>query len=292
MAGSIGQPTIGWLPWQGVKSVVGTWSRNNLSDNLGMGYWTNDTVAQNDEFTVDVWMDAGTWKLASIGYTNTNRAILDYQLNGVSIGTLDWYSASLVNNVYKEIAGITVATAGLKTLKVIASSKNASSSGFVAEMKSLALIKTAGAHSTPAGTDTPGYTWQYLPWMGSKANTNFATRNQNSGHLGGGWLQSSGAQNDEVSWDIWLDAGTYKYAHIHRTGPNVGIYHIQLGGVDKGTIQGYDATGVLNTYNEIAGISVATAGVYTFTVKMASKHASASAYEGNFNSVAWIRTGA
>lgn len=138
---------------------------------------------------------------------------------------------------------------------------------------------------------TPGYSVFITPWTASKANTNWATRTQNSALLSGGWLQSSGAQNDEVSWDIWLDAGTYKFAMVHSDDSNRGIYSVQLDGVEKGTIDAYAAGNTHNVYDEITGIAV-TAGLKVFKLKMATKNASSSAYFGVPISCAWIRTGA
>ena len=47
--------------------------------------------------------------------------------------------------------------------------KNGSSSDYQFILSSLALIATSGTYSTPGGSDTPGYTWQYIPWMGMKS---------------------------------------------------------------------------------------------------------------------------
>lgn len=139
---------------------------------------------------------------------------------------------------------------------------------------------------------TPGYSVFIVPWMGSKANTNFDLRGQYSTSLGGGRLQTNPqAQNNLVNWDIWLDAGTYKFALIHSVGTDRGIFHVRLGGTDKGTIDSYSAVGNDNTYSEITGIAV-TAGLYNFELKMATKNASSSNYVGQIVSAAWIRTGA
>lgn len=154
-------------------------------------------------------------------------------------------------------------------------------------MPTLAAVLT-GPRGTAA---TPSYSVFILPWTASKANTNWSTRNQTSSALGGGYLSSAGNQNDEVSWDIWLDAGTYKFALIHVTNTNHGIYSVQLDAVEQGTIDGYSAGLTWNAYNEVTGIAV-TAGLKTFKLKMATKNASSAGYGGHLMSCAWIRTGA
>lgn len=139
---------------------------------------------------------------------------------------------------------------------------------------------------------TPGYSVFILPWAGVKAHSGWETRDQGSALLGGGWLRSSGTQNNYIEWDIWLEAGTYKCALIYRRNTDAGIFHIQLDGVDKGTVDSYAAAFDNNNYTEVGSIAVASAGLKTFTLKMASKNASSSNYAGNIQSCAWIRTGA
>jgi hypothetical protein len=129
--------------------------------------------------------------------------------------------------------------------------------------------------------------------MASKANVSWNTRTQISNYLGGGILASTGgASGNEVSWDVWLDAGTYKYAQIHITSSIRGIYSCQLDGVEKGTIDGYSTPGsATNVYTEITGIAV-TAGVKVFRLLMATRNAAAIDWIGSIHSGAWIRTGA
>lgn len=292
MAGSIGQPTIGILPWAGFKSSVGTPTRGNVSTFLGMGYLDNGNL-QNNSISWDMWLDSGTWKVCLIGRKNVDKAITTVQLDGVSQGTVDWYNAALVDNSYNEVTGISVTTPGVKTLTLATLTRNASATDWSNLYFSIALIKTAGAHSSPAGTDTPGYTWQFLPFMGYKAASGLTSRAQDSGMLGGGTADSTtGVLDDYIEWDIWLDAGTYKFAGIFQTGSNRAIAHIKLDGTDKGTIDTYSAGVVSNVYSEVTAIVVATAGVKTFRIQAASKNGSSSAYYLRPQSVAWIRTGA
>lgn len=130
------------VPWAGVKSSVNIDTRSQASTRLGGGYWMQGaTIAQNDEWTVDVWLDAGTYKVAIIHATAANNGIYTIQFNGVSQGTIDGYAAAGAENVYSEITGMAV-TAGLKTLKVIMATKNASSTNYGHRVSSLALIRT------------------------------------------------------------------------------------------------------------------------------------------------------
>lgn len=292
MPGSVGQYTQGWLGFQGHKSAVGTWTRVNSSTNLGMATIYNSSAAQNDEIVWDVWLDVGTWKIAYITQKDVNQGIATFLLDGVSVGTVDTYAAATQTNTYNEVTSISVTTAKVYSFTMKAATKNASSSGYILGCQSLALIRTAGSGSTPSsGTDTPGYTWSFLPWMGVKSAVGANGRFQGSGLLGGGFGYSGDQLNDSQSWDIWLDAGTYKYVHIYRRNTGNGINSVQLDGSTVGTIDEYGALAD-NVVAELTGIVVATAGVKTFTLLMASKNASSTGYAGAPNSVAWIRTGA
>ena len=289
---SAGQTTQTWFPWQGTKSTVGTWTRDVDSGQLGMGFWDN-AGAQNDETNNDLWLDSGTWKVALTYETAATYGIDTIQFNGVTQGTVDFYSAGVTHNLYAEVTGLSVATAKIVTLKHLVATKNASSSNYRLAISSIALIKTAGAH-TSGGTDTPGYTVEIIPWAGSKANTTWNTRGQVSTMLGGGNCtpDAAGAQNSAISWDIELDTGTYKYAELYQNGSTSGIATIQLGGVSKGTIDHYVASGTQNNYSEVTGITVASSAVVTFQILMATKNASSTSYQNILQSASWVRTGA
>lgn len=294
MAGSVGQYTQGWFPWAATKANTGWSTRNQDGTALGMGWFKTNNTAQNNAFSNDFWLDSVTWKAALIHYTSTDRPIYSVQFDGVTQGTIDGYSAGSVLNVYSEVTGISVTTASLKVVQVINATKNASSSAYNGNIMSIALIRTGGTPSVPAGTDTPGYTWEWIPWMGSKAHTGWdiSNRQQGSGYLGGGRLRNdAGAQNSYIECDTWQDTGTYKYAHIYNKNADEGTYSIRIDGVEKGTIDAYNAAASDNNYSEVTAITVATAGVKTFRLQMATKNASSSGYWAYVQSTKWIRTG-
>ena len=142
MAGSIGQPTVGILPWQAVYATSGTFARTQGSTYLGMGLWENTTSATTDYWEFQMWMDAGTWKHAGVYHTSSGNGIVSIQIDGVEVGTLDQYEASGASNKYAEVTGIAVATAGLKTIRYATPTKNASSSNYSAHVNSAAWIRT------------------------------------------------------------------------------------------------------------------------------------------------------
>lgn len=291
MAGSVGQYTVGWFPWVASKANTNFSARTNLSTVLGMGR-LDSTGAQNAEVSWDTYFDSVTWKYAQLHQMDPSCGIYSIRLDGVEQGTIDGYNSVSTLNRYDEITGLSVTTAAVKTFAIRMATKNASATNYYGLLNSCAWIRTGGTPSTPAGTDTPGYTWEWIPWMGSKANTGWSARTQESTSLGGGRLGPSTAQNDEVSADAWIDSGTVKIPLIHVKSPDAGIYSIQFDGVEKGVVDGYAAAEAQNSYDEVTGVTVAAGAVVAFKLKMATKNASSSAYAGRVHSAKVIRTGA
>jgi len=135
-------------------------------------------------------------------------------------------------------------------------------------------------------------TLTFFPWQGTKSTVGTWTRNTVSLELGMGHHQSGGTQNEEATWDVWLDSGTWKIAIIGVTQDVNGIYTLQFNGVSQGTIDGYSVALSRNVYTELTGLVVAAQAVKTFQALMATKNASASNYYGFLQSCSFVRTGA
>lgn len=98
--------------------------------------------------------------------------------------------------------------------------------------------------------------------------------------LGGGNLNNPGAAlNDEVGFDLLLEAGAWDLTVIGTQSNGAGISHLRLDGVEFGTYDWYASSTVVNHRTVPAlAFSVATTGVKRLTFKMASKNASSSSY--------------
>lgn len=84
----------------------------------------------------------GTYTLILFGKTHTAYGIIDVDIDGDEIASFDLYGAN-TDNVRQVQTGITVSSAGIKTLKLRVDGKNASSSAYYCAFTYLALIKTA-----------------------------------------------------------------------------------------------------------------------------------------------------
>lgn len=289
MAGSVGVYTQAWPTWVGHKSSVGTPTRANASTYLGMGYLLIPN-AQNNEAVWPLYLDSVTWKVAHVHIDDPSYGIATFIFDGTTIGTIDYYAGAGAINQYDEITGYAQATPKAGDLTIRAATKNASSSGYALEMISIALIRTGGTPSTPGGTDTPGYTHELFPWMGTKSNTGWATRTQSSSELSGGRLDTDNTnQNNLITYDIWGETRTYKVALINDQNTDQGIYNITgINGTQ--TVDGYGAL-TSNVYTEVTGIAV-TEGLKTVQVQMATKNGLSTAYGARLQSIKWISTGA
>lgn len=137
----VGPWHIDITPWTNWYSAVGVITCQNSTTKLGMG-WAYTAGNQNDEIVWQVPLLAGTWTLTHISDTANNFGIGTYYLDATSLGTLDWYSGS-ATNVVKQIAGISVGTDGVYSLKIKAATKNASSSAYYLSFMIITLSRTA-----------------------------------------------------------------------------------------------------------------------------------------------------
>lgn len=126
--------------------------------------------------------------------------------------------------------------------------------------------------------------------MTPTSETNWNTLGVTTTALYNGEQFSSGAQNDAISWDIMLPAGTWAFELIHSQNTNRGIYSVRLDDVEKGTIDGYAGSETLNVRSQVTDIVVATTGKVTLSLAMASKNASASLYRGFIHHCMFKRT--
>lgn len=129
---TLGRPVLprrATLWWdEGIR--VGNWDVTLSSSFSYYYYWVSTPGAIGHYIEFSFYLEAGTYKLKTLGRTNNNRSYLDYILDGtVVIDNQDWYASSAVNNVVKT-AQVTVPTSGYHTMRIVAAGKHASSSNY------------------------------------------------------------------------------------------------------------------------------------------------------------------
>lgn len=131
-----------------------------------------------------------------------------------------------------------------------------------------------------------------IPFGGSSSNIRWSTLAQSSVDYFGGELQSDGTQNDEVTFQKYLQSGTYTLALAYKTGPTHGIFTPFVDGVQLGsTIDSWIASGGASVWSTISGIVIPTSGLHAFRLLMASKNASATGFFGIIHGLILTRTG-
>lgn len=136
-------------PWYASPNIqvpqsaqVGTWAIAFSSNRVLRANAAG--AADGDYAQWDVLLSAGTWQLDVVYLSATSAGIMQAQIDGTNVGsTVDTYAAAGVADNLHTVTGIAVATAGLHTLKLLVSGKNASSSNYILRIQAVALRRTA-----------------------------------------------------------------------------------------------------------------------------------------------------
>jgi len=88
---------------------------------------------------------------------------------------------------------------------------------------------------------------------------------------------TSTADGDNISYDIYLDAGTYTLRILHMRYGSAGILDVDIDGVEVASFDLYRATYAVTLSTETS-ISIATAGRKTLRLRIDGKHADSSDY--------------
>ena len=128
------------------------------------------------------------------------------------------------------------------------------------------------------------------PWLGISAKVGTWAP------FGGSTLQtpaqlynSSAAQNDSISYDLYLSRGTWTFDSLLTSNPDHGIATVELDGVSVGTVDLYAGSGGIVS-GKITGITVGNSGKHRITLIAATKNASSSGYTLGVQQLALART--
>lgn len=98
------------------------------------------------------------------------------------------------------------------------------------------------------------------------------------------------ALNDEIQFTDYIPAGTFTFSLLTSTETNRGKLHLIIDGVDVGQWDCYKAVGVVADRVDMAGIVIATPGVKTIKLKVASKNGASSSYYMDINGIQAVQT--
>lgn len=140
-SGTSGAPRTAFITAIQTPVAQTTWNTlttNNSSFIFGV---LNLSGGSGSSIEWDVLLDAGTYTFDVFGYKNTDAGIIDVLVDGVSVGTVDQYAASGAT-AKQTVASVVIAAAGVKRIKLSVTTKNASSSAYLARISALGFTRT------------------------------------------------------------------------------------------------------------------------------------------------------
>lgn len=150
-------------------------------------------------------------------------------------------------------------------------------------------LQEIGAGGIGGAGGTP-WNQQFLCGLGFVALTGAWNLVLNGAFAGYCGIQNDGTNGTEAAWQVSLDAGTYDLLLMGQTAPNRAIQSLRLNGTQFDSWDPYSAGGANNVVHTSSGITVASSGVYTFSILANGKNGSSSAYYIVDHMFAWQRT--
>lgn len=137
-----GNGMINLYGWQST-TIAGTWATATTASAIYCHYFRNTSTNDADEINWTCYLAAGTYTIKFLVITDTNCGIADIYIDSTEVASFDCYSGSTVYNVVNTQASISVATSGVKTIKIKVDGKNGSSSDYMIPMQCLSFYRTA-----------------------------------------------------------------------------------------------------------------------------------------------------
>jgi len=129
------------LPWNYSSIGQGTWIILIDVSQILNGTVYNSSIANLDNISFKVFLDAGTYTLRLLAIKFSVGGIADVDIDEVEVASFDLYSAVTVYNSIVSQTGIVISTSGLKTLKLRLHGSTGGS--YYCAISSIALWRTA-----------------------------------------------------------------------------------------------------------------------------------------------------
>lgn len=128
--------------------------------------------------------------------------------------------------------------------------------------------------------DATPYLIDIIPWFTPIASVGTWSFGTDTSSMVGGYMRNStNAQNNEISWDVMIPAGTWTLEWFTATNVDAAIITASLSVTGAlGTVDGYSASTVYNVKQSITGVVVASTAVQRLTFKAATRHASSTGW--------------
>lgn len=120
--------------------ISGTWSYGTGAGYTNYTQFFNISDSVGDEVKFSVYLDAGSYNLNLVHYKFTNLGIIQINVDGVSIGTVDMYSAGYIQPALSQVS-LTVAAPKQCTISIKIIGKNPSSSLFYCVLHGMGIVR-------------------------------------------------------------------------------------------------------------------------------------------------------
>jgi len=242
----------GYAPLNGSSQVSTTF--------LPIGTTSSTVAAGNDSRFAGSAAGTANAALSATDATTTNSRTPSGTASGDLSGTYPGPTVAKVNGV--AVSGTAAAGKVLTATGSTAASWQLPGSAAISRQIIISLSGSSSSLAATVGVWTPTY-------LTNTDTNNFV-----------GWVNTSDtAQNDSITFDFICNAGTHTLEFFHLPFMNRGIYTLQIDGTTIGTVDGF-SNSLVPTRAVLTGIVVSTSGQHTFTILMATKNASSSAYMG------------
>lgn len=180
--------------------------------------------SQNSYTEYDVWLPQGNIELSMVSSLFQNWGIGTVALDGVDVGTLDFYGPSVVENQTRSCS-FDVPLTGMHKLRITAKTKNASSGGYSLVPYWLSWRKTTATGAiTPTGATYGRESMELWPWFSENSDWNIFQLNGNSLHYAT-MYNNTFASGDSQEWAHALKPGTYSLLTNGRRSVDYGNAH-------------------------------------------------------------------
>lgn len=121
----------------------GAWGATYNTSYAFNGLFYNTSNTNGDNFTINFYLPAGTYKVRIKCTKDPNRGIMKVEVGATNLGDTDLYSAVADYTYIAEYTGISITTGGLHAVKFTVNGKNASSGNHFIDPTAIEFIRTA-----------------------------------------------------------------------------------------------------------------------------------------------------
>jgi len=118
----------------------------------------------------------------------------------------------------------------------------------------------------------------------------YVTQINSSQFFNGAFYNSSLADGDNISYKVFLAAGTYTLRLLVMTGSNAPILDVDIDAAEVASFDLYTGSTVYNSLQSQVDIAVATSGLKTLKLRVDGKNGSSSSYKASVSVIALWRT--